>query len=145
MHGMYKETVRWRQSGFKHVHVSVLFRNLILGHINRSLFSLYIVFICHDFLKVLAQWHRQESRVSRGRGLVLPVSTDGKLTFLHFKSCFHFWAPHFNKDIEVLKNVQRRAIEWWRVWSTSLARSGCGSWRCLGWKKGGSGTSYCFW
>ena len=32
---------------------------------------------------------------------------------------------------------------WWRVWSTSLIRSGWGIWGCLAWRRGGWGEILC--
>lgn len=47
-----------------------------------------------------------------------------------------FGGFHYQKDIEVVKHVQRRA-EKWRAWGTGLVRSSGGTWSCFIWKKEG--------
>lgn len=42
----------------------------------------------------------------------------------HLEYCFQSWAPHYQKDMEATKRVQRRATKLGKALDTSLTRGG---------------------
>lgn len=64
----------------------------------------------------------RQNIVSRLAEVILPLCF--VLLTLHLESCVHFWAPQYERDMDIPGRVHRRATMIIRDWSTSPVKRG---------------------
>lgn len=68
------------------------------------------------------------------------VALYSALVSSHPESCDQFWAPHYEQDVELLEDIQRKAVELVKSQEHKFCKEQLGKPGCLAWRRVSRGT-----